>query len=123
VSSRPSPPHPRMTTSPQLLDPALPGLCIAQPARAERFFVEGDRVRVGGHQTRGGGQVLFCGKNGEARITAAMRPENSWAVERGPDGVLRWVGESAVYAHEPQTGFWTRFKAGLIGLLPIEKYL
>ena len=91
-----------MTTSPQLLDPALPGLCIAQPARAERFFVEGDRVRVGGHQTRGGGQVLFCGKNGEARITAAAdlldalvsdrSYKAAWSFERALDEVSRRGG-------------------------------
>jgi len=56
-------------------------------------------------------------------IGTGMRPENSWAVDRAPDGGLRWTGSDSVHRHEPATGFWTRFKAGLFGLLPIEKYL
>ncbi len=63
-----------MTTIPPV-DPALPGLSIAQAARAEPFIVEGDRVRFTGHQTRTGGQVLFRSTSGSAGATAAVRAE------------------------------------------------
>ena len=56
-------------------------------------------------------------------IELSMSPDNSWSVSAGPDGALQWVGSDATYDHEPETGFWLRFKAGLFGLLPIEKYL
>ena len=56
-------------------------------------------------------------------IESSMSPGNSWSVSAGPDGAIRWVGSDATYDHEPETGFWLRFKAGLFGLLPIEKYL
>jgi len=56
-------------------------------------------------------------------IEVSMRPENSWAVSKGRDGALQWVGSDGVYDHEPETGFWLRAKASLFALLPIEKYL
>lgn len=64
-----------MTSTIPPVDPALQGLSIAQPARAEPFLVDGERVRFAGHQTRGGGQVLFRDVSGSAGITAAIRPE------------------------------------------------
>ena len=56
-------------------------------------------------------------------IELSMLPENSWVVSEGEQGALQWAGADAVYDHEPDTGFWVRFKAGLFSLLPIEKYL
>jgi hypothetical protein len=32
-------------------------------------------------------------------------------------------GEQSVYNADPHTGFWLRFKIGLMGLLPIESQL
>lgn len=55
-------------------------------------------------------------------IDDSLRPQNSWAVVRDQGGALQWTGTDGVYHHEPETGFWLRFKAALIGLLPIEKY-
>ncbi len=57
-----------------------------------------------------------------ASIEHAMRPDNSWTVARDQDGALQWTGADGVYSHEPATGWWRRFKAALVGLLPIEKY-
>lgn len=56
-------------------------------------------------------------------IETSMSPENSWALGEGQNGALQWTGSDGSYEHEPDTGFWLRFKAGLFGLLPIEKYL
>ena len=57
------------------VDPALPGLSIAQATRAEPFLVEGDRVRFTGHQTRSGGQVLFRSSADTTGMTAGLRAE------------------------------------------------
>ena len=57
------------------LNPALPGLCIAQPALAEPFLLEGERVRFVGSQTRSGGQALFRDTGGSAGMTAGIRPD------------------------------------------------
>ena len=56
-------------------------------------------------------------------IESSMSPDNSWSVSTGPNGALQWVGPDETYGHEPDTGFWLRFKAGFFELLPIEKYL
>ena len=56
-------------------------------------------------------------------IEASMQPENSWSVATAEDGTLRWRGLEGQFDHEPDTGFWLRFEAGLFSLLPIEKYL
>ncbi|HEY9199268.1 MAG TPA: phospholipase D family protein [Gammaproteobacteria bacterium] len=57
-------------------------------------------------------------------IELAMAPENSWRVDRDAEGRMRWSAEVGnTWPHEPATGWWRRFKAGLFGLLPIEKYL
>ena len=58
------------------VDPALPGLSIAQATRAEPFLVEGDRVRFVGHQTRSGGQLLFRSSSGTTGMTAGVRAES-----------------------------------------------
>jgi cardiolipin synthase C len=55
-------------------------------------------------------------------IDEAMQPDNSWHVTADGNGALQWTGSDGVYTHEPATGGWRRFKAGLFGLLPIEKY-
>ena len=64
-----------LTLSIPPLDPALPGLCIAQPALAEPFLLEGERVRFVGSQTRSGGQALFRDAGGSAGMTAGIRPD------------------------------------------------
>ena len=42
-------------------------------------------------------------------------------------GRVRWRGledgEEVIYTKEPQTGWWTRFKAGFAGLFPIKSQL
>jgi putative cardiolipin synthase len=57
-------------------------------------------------------------------IELAMAPENSWQVSQDAEGRLRWSSDGgAVWTHEPAAGWWRRFKSGLLGLLPLEKYL
>ena len=60
-------------------------------------------------------------------IEQNMKPENSWRVMLGEQGSLRWIDERGgvvtYYDHEPETGFWRRFRSGFLSLLPIEKYL
>ena len=55
------------------MDPALPGLCIAQPALAEPFLLEGARVRFVGRQTSSGGEALLCDKHGQASFTVRLQ--------------------------------------------------
>jgi hypothetical protein len=56
-----------------------------------------------------------------------MQPDNRWQVALDRQGQVRWIqrDEAALtrLAHEPATGFWRRFRAGLIAFFPIEKYL
>lgn len=57
-------------------------------------------------------------------IERGMAPENSWMVSQHSDGRLRWTSSGdAVWTHEPTTGWWRRFKSGVLARLPIEKYL
>jgi putative cardiolipin synthase len=53
-------------------------------------------------------------------------PANSYRLEL-EDGRLRWIAEGPdgpiVLETEPETGWWQRFTAGLIGLLPIRSQL
>ena len=65
-----------MTLSIPPLDPALPGLCIAQPALAEPFLLEGARVRLAGRQTRCGGEALLCDEEGRASFTVSLQAPN-----------------------------------------------
>lgn len=59
-----------------------------------------------------------------AAIEAALAPANSWQVSRDANGQVRWsAGPGQEWTHEPATGFWHRFKSGLFGLVPMEKYL
>lgn len=58
-----------------------------------------------------------------ADIEENMRPENSWHVSLDATGGLVWQGQDMAHVREPQTGWWRRFKVGLLKLLPIEKYL
>ncbi len=54
----------------------------------------------------------------------AMAPANSWQVTLDADGRLHWAASpNQSWMHEPTVGFWRRFKSGLFGLLPVEKYL
>ena len=60
-------------------------------------------------------------------IEQNMQPDNSWQVVLDGQGQVRWIQreEAAVtrLPREPETGFWRRFRAGLIARFPIEKYL
>ncbi len=58
------------------LDPALPGLCIAQRALPEPFLLEGARVRLAGRQTRCGGEALLCDEEGRASFTVSLQAPN-----------------------------------------------
>lgn len=58
-----------------LIDPALPGLCIAQPTRAEPFLAESPRMRFVGRQTRAGGRVLVRDGDGLTQATVALLAE------------------------------------------------
>jgi putative cardiolipin synthase len=55
-----------------------------------------------------------------------VKPENSYRVtlERGR---LRWTtsdgGTVRVYTHEPETSWWRRFTADVLGILPIHSML
>jgi len=55
-------------------------------------------------------------------IEKAMQPDNSWEVLRDEGGALQWRASDGIHHHEPATSWWRRFKAALVGLLPIEKY-
>ena len=55
------------------LDPALPGLCISQPALAKPFLLEGARVRLLGRQTSPGGEALLCDEHGQASFTVRLQ--------------------------------------------------
>jgi cardiolipin synthase C len=57
-------------------------------------------------------------------IELAMASENSWQVTQDAAGRMRWsTNGGTAWTHEPATGWWRRFKSGVFGLLPIEKYL
>jgi putative cardiolipin synthase len=62
-----------------------------------------------------------------AFMDEGVLPENSYRVLLDEDGDLLWVtetdGEEVLYHEEPETSFWTRFKAGFIRVLPVEKQL
>jgi putative cardiolipin synthase len=55
-----------------------------------------------------------------------VRPENSYRVTL-QQGRLRWTtsdgGTLRVYTKEPETSWWTRFKADALGILPIHSML
>lgn len=55
-------------------------------------------------------------------IERSMQPGNSWRVVAAGEGGLQWIGRDGVHEHEPDAGFWRRFKAGWLRLLPLEKY-
>ena len=65
-----------MTLSIPPLDPALPGLCIAQRALPEPFLLEGGRVRLAGRQTRCGGEALLCDEKGQVSFTLSLQAPN-----------------------------------------------
>jgi len=58
------------------LDPALPGLCIAQHALPKPFLLEGARIRLAGRQTRCGGEALLCDEEGQASFTVSLQAPN-----------------------------------------------
>jgi putative cardiolipin synthase len=57
-------------------------------------------------------------------IELGMAPENSWRIALGEDGTLSWSASGdEQWRREPETGWWERFKSGLIASFPLEKYL
>ena len=57
-------------------------------------------------------------------IETAMSPRNSWRVSATDGGHLRWSSSvDSGLTHEPETGWWRRFKSSVLSRLPIEKYL
>ncbi len=62
-----------------------------------------------------------------AYMEEGVKPENSYRVLLDADGDLEWVteidGREVRYDKDPESGFWQRFKAGLIRLLPVEDQL
>ncbi len=61
-----------------------------------------------------------------AAILRAASLENSWSVTLD-EGNLLWrtqrAGKLVTSRHEPDTGWWRRFKSRMIASLPLEKYL
>jgi cardiolipin synthase C len=59
-----------------------------------------------------------------ADIELGMLPENSWRVAQDAEGALVWSAAGREPSRrEPETGWWQRFKSGLIASFPLEKYL
>ncbi len=62
-----------------------------------------------------------------AYMDEGVRPENSYRVLLDNNGHLEWVteddGREVRYRKDPGSGFWQRFKTGLIMLLPVEGQL
>ena len=60
------------------------------------------------------------------RVTAAL-PAESFEVFLNESGKLRWKGhengQDVIFDKEPQTGFWQRFSAGFLRMLPIKSQL
>jgi putative cardiolipin synthase len=60
------------------------------------------------------------------RVEAAL-PQAAYRVELDDRNRIAWVGqqsgETERYRTEPGTGFWQRFAAGLLGILPIDSQL
>lgn len=56
-----------------------------------------------------------------------LRPVNSWALEFTPTKDLVWKGEKdgkkIEFKKDPYAGFWTRFFAGFLSILPIKEQL
>jgi putative cardiolipin synthase len=54
-------------------------------------------------------------------------PTKSYEVFLNDDGERRWRagvnGRVETWDREPETSFYTRFKAGLLGILPVESQL
>ena len=64
---------------------------------------------------------------GLAERVEALLPETAYRVELDDRNRIAWVGQhggaTERYATEPGTGFWQRFGAGLLGILPIDSQL
>jgi len=54
-------------------------------------------------------------------------PANTYRLTLNDKGALRWTGqengETVVYKHEPETGFWQRFRVNLLKIMPIKNQL
>ena len=62
-----------------------------------------------------------------AYMDEGVLPENSYRVMPDEGGDLVWItredGREVRYKKDPETGAWTRFMAGFIQILPVEKQL
>ncbi len=56
------------------------------------------------------------------RLQANMVPSNSWRVEFGPDGELRWRGIDGDRSVQPARSFWQRVENALFMLFPQDLY-
>jgi len=51
-----------------------------------------------------------------------MVPANSWQVELGPDGELRWRDADGVQTVQPARSFWQRVENAFFMLFPQDLY-
>jgi len=62
-----------------------------------------------------------------AYLNEGVRPQNSYRVQLDEEGKLYWItednGEPVRYDKDPESGFWQRFMAGFIRILPVESQL
>jgi putative cardiolipin synthase len=66
--------------------------------------------------------AAIAGQLGEALDKGL--PAVAWEVRLTPEGKMEWIdhadGKEAHYDHEPQTGWWTRAKASMMSIFPID---
>jgi putative cardiolipin synthase len=66
--------------------------------------------------------AAIAGQLGEA--LDATLPTAAWEVRLTPEGKMEWIdhadGKEVRYDHEPQTGWWTRAKASMMSIFPID---
>jgi len=56
------------------------------------------------------------------RLQANMVPANSWRVELGPGGELRWRDADGVQTVQPARSFWQRVENAFFMLFPQDLY-
>jgi len=62
-----------------------------------------------------------------AELVTALLPERTFEVSLNENGKLRWKGlengQEVILTKEPQTGYWRRFNAGFLRMMPIKSQL
>jgi putative cardiolipin synthase len=56
------------------------------------------------------------------RLRANLAPANSWRVDVGPSGELRWRGSDGEQTVQPARSFWQRVENALFMLFPQDLY-